>query len=275
VVKKGRDLNLFRPGDLVAGRFRIIEPIGAGVIGQVFTAHDEQSVHLAAVKVLRRRFLEMPRLEAFGSALPIAPILRREARLLQRLEHPGICRFLAAGEISGSPWLATEFIGQKFFSDLRPPLEPQQALMLVAGLLEPLTYLHSMGFVHRDISPSNLGLRDDGSLVIIDFGLAQPVGRIDLATVERFMGTRLFSPPECHSATAFETFLTPSADVFSTARVLEWLVTGDRMRPAHDDALTDLPGTLANIIHQATSTSPEARPQSIRELLVACQLALG
>jgi serine/threonine-protein kinase len=132
-----------------------------------------------------------------------------------------------------------------------------------------------MGFVHRDISPGNLGLRDDGSLVIIDFGLAQPMGRVGLATVERFMGTRLFSPPECHSTTAFETILMPSADVFSTARVLEWLVTGDGMRVSYDEPVTDLPETLANIIHQATSTSPEARPQSIRELLVACQLALG
>lgn len=274
-MKKGRDLELLRPGDVAGGRFHIIEPIGAGVIGQVFTAEDELSGRLVAVKVLRHMFLEMPRLEAYGSALPIAPILRREARLLQQLEHPGICQFLDVGEINGCPWLATEFVGRRFFSDLSPPLEPQRALMLVGGLLEPLTYLHSSGFVHRDISPSNLGLRDDGSLVIIDFGLAQPIGRVDLATVERFMGTRLFSPPECHSATAFETSLTPSADVFSTARVLEWLVTGDGMRPAHDDALTNLPRQLANIIHQATSTSPEARPQSIRELLVACQLALG
>ncbi|NQW71953.1 MAG: serine/threonine protein kinase [Actinobacteria bacterium] len=274
-MKKGRDLELLHPGDVVAGRFHIIEPIGAGVIGQVFTADDELSDRLAAVKVLRHRFLEMPRLEAYGSALPIAPILRREARLLKRLEHHGICQFLDAGEINGCPWLATEFVGRKFFADLRPPLQPQQALRLVAGLLEPLTYLHSMGFVHRDISPGNLGLRDDRSLVIIDFGLAQPMGRVGLATVERFMGTRLFSPPECHSTTAFETILMPSADVFSTARVLEWLVTGDGMRVSYDEPVTDLPEMLANIIHQATSISPEARPQSIRELLVACQLALG
>lgn len=264
------DLNLLHPGDLVEGRFRVIEEVGAGFLGQVSRAEDVHTGAPVAIKALRNRFIEMPGVSAMASAYPMAPLLRREIRIHRSLNHPRIGRYLGSGEIDGAPWLATEFITGGFASDLATPLPPGEAVDRVRDLLEALSYVHAQGIVHRDVKPENMGYRADGSLALIDFGLSRAYQPPEPMSVTSIMGVRFYSAPENYRAELRETPLSPRADIYSAARVLQRLLL--RELPEAPDDLSAIPVNLRDVIARATSESPGDRPATADEL--ASELAL-
>ena len=155
------------------GAYRIERPLSAGGMGVVHRArHVERgdAVALKTVGTLEPRLLSA---------------VRREIEALAQLRHPGIVRLLDHGTHRGAPWYAMELLEGPTLRDVRRPnsegppdrvrpIEPEpldRALRIADGICRALSYLHGEGFVHGDLKPSNVVLRDDGSPVLIDFGL--------------------------------------------------------------------------------------------------------
>jgi len=150
----------------VLGHYRILEQIGAGGMGMVFRAADEQLEREVAVKVLppgmladeyaRKRF-------------------RREALTLAKLNHPNIGTVYEFGSQGGVDFLVMEYVGGAAV-DARlgsGPLSQKEVLRLGYQLADGLTSAHDRGVIHRDLKPANLRLTQDNRLKILDFGLAQ------------------------------------------------------------------------------------------------------
>jgi serine/threonine protein kinase len=146
--------------------YRIVEQIGAGGMGVVYRAHDEQLDRDVAIKVLppgsladdlaRKRF-------------------RKEALSLARLNHPNVATVHEFGSQDGTDFLVTEFIaGLTLDVKLaKGPLPPDEVVRLGVQLAAGLAAAHQQAIVHRDLKPGNLRVTPDGRLKILDFGLAQ------------------------------------------------------------------------------------------------------
>lgn len=262
-------------GNRFADRFDIYELLGTGLVGRTYRAWDRLDKRQVAIKVLNRSFSYMPGLSGFVGAFPMASLLRSEARLLERFQHPGICGYRAFGEINTIPWLAIEYINAGRLRDRETPIVASELLHIVQGLAAPLEYLHSAGYVHRDVTPSNVGFRSNGTVVLMDVGLAQRTFHSPEFAIQRIMGTPGYSPPECHQPSAFDIALTPRADVFSLGRLLEWMIAGADLRPHPEAPVPKSDSPICGVIQRATRVDPELRYPDIPALLRACELALG
>jgi serine/threonine-protein kinase len=158
------------PGQVVS-HYRLEERIGAGGMGEVYRATDLALGRTAAVKVL-----------GAGLVGQYRERLLREAQTSARLQHPGIATFFEGGEAEGVAFLAMEYVrGDTLRSRLRRgPLEVEQALRAAAAMLEALAHAHTCDVVHRDIKPENVMFREDGSVKLLDFGIAKRVDTTDL-----------------------------------------------------------------------------------------------
>src|ERR1700751_5329971 len=147
-------------------RYRVLEQIGAGGMGVVYRARDEQLERDVAIKVLPPRSLAD---EAARKRF------RKEALSLARLNHPNIATVHEFGSQDGIDFLVTEYIaGSTLDASLaRGPLPVAEVVRLGAQLADGLAAAHDQGIVHRDLKPGNLRLTSDGRLKILDFGLAQ------------------------------------------------------------------------------------------------------
>lgn len=158
-------------GGEIAGRYEVEQSLGAGGMGAVYLAYDRKLDRRVAIKVLHKA--EVGTDEARGRLL-------REARAAARLEHPGIVKVFDVGETKdGDAFVVMERVrGQSLRALLRDgPLEPSEALRIVAETAAALGAAHREGVVHRDVKPDNVMLRDDGRVVLLDFGLVKRVER--------------------------------------------------------------------------------------------------
>ena len=161
------ELNVLRPGDVIADRFEIRQSIGAGGMAEVFEAFDRKLGERVAIKVIARQYARD------------AVLLQRfyqEVQIARRITHPNICRIHDLGEHQGLPYLSMEFLeGETLSKRLeRGPLALDTWHDCAQQLLQGLQAAHAAGIVHRDLKPSNLMLTG-ARLVILDFGLARPV----------------------------------------------------------------------------------------------------
>jgi Tol biopolymer transport system component/predicted Ser/Thr protein kinase len=148
------------------GAYRILRRIGAGGMGEVYLAMDTRLERQVALKFL----------PAQTSADEI--IVRRfqqEARTASSLNHPNILTIFDVGKINGEHFIASEFVeGATLRSRLRQgPLEYSDALDVVSQIASALVAAHSAGVIHRDLKPTNIMIRPDGYVKVIDFGLAK------------------------------------------------------------------------------------------------------
>lgn len=155
----------FNPGDIL-GNYRILGPLGAGGMGEVFRALDRRLEREVAIKALPESLLAEPaKLARF----------EREARILAALNHPGIAQIYGLEESSSGPLLIMELVEGATLADrlARGPLDHQEALTLFARIGEALNFAHERGIIHRDLKPANIKIATDGRPKILDFGLAK------------------------------------------------------------------------------------------------------
>lgn len=156
----------------------------------------------------------------------------REARVLERLQHDHIVRLVDYSLDGTTPYLAMEYVDGQTFKQLiqqNPQgLPPQQALKLFLPVCEAMLYAHTQAdpVIHRDIKPENLMVAKDGTVKVMDLGLAHILGDSRLTRTEEWTGTAQYAPPEY-----FQGVVTPALDQFSLGAVLFELLTGKPANP--------------------------------------------
>ncbi|MBX3227303.1 MAG: protein kinase [Labilithrix sp.] len=257
------------PGFVVAERFEIERRVSAGGMSAVFRAIDRQSGGVVAVKILYGRDEGEHRERLY-----------REARVLEKLSHPGIVRYVAHGEIDGDkPYLAMEWItGETLGKRLaRTGLTMGESVRMVTRIAETLATAHAKGIIHRDIKPGNLILRESNvdDPTLIDFGIARMgLGASSITNTGVMLGTLGYMAPEQARGTKQ---LDARADVFALGAVLFKCLTGlpafageDEIAilakmlfetpPRVRDLKKDVPEALEEIIGRMLSRDPLQRP---------------
>jgi len=152
------------------GSYEIVSAIGAGGMGEVYRAIDTKLKRQVAIKILPPLFAADPDRLAR---------LQREAEVLAALNHPNIAAIYGLEEADGVKALVLELVEGEDLSLLlgRGPLPLDEVLPIAKQLAEALEAAHEAGIVHRDLKPANIKRRSDGTVKVLDFGLARPSSR--------------------------------------------------------------------------------------------------
>ena len=150
----------------MVGHFQVIKPIGRGAMGEVYLAQDMKLGRQVALKLLPRHFQQdNERLRRF----------EQEARAAAALNHPNIMAIYEVGLSNGQPFIAAEYVeGETLADRLRQgPLPVEEATALGVQIADALAAAHEKGIVHRDLKPANVKIKPDGTVKVLDFGLAK------------------------------------------------------------------------------------------------------
>ena len=266
---------MLAPNTLLNGRYRIEKLIGQGGMGAVYKARAENLDITVAVK------------EATVTDTRLLGAFEKEAQRLARLRHPGLPRVIDHFVEGYGHYLVMEFIeGEDLGDKLQAkgqPLSVDEVLALGDQLLQVLDYLHRQqpAIIHRDIKPQNLKVMPDGSLILLDFGLAKG----GLTQQNTYGSHSLFgfsigyAPPEQMSAQGTD----QRSDLYSVAATLWTLLTAQRaidaqvreqaakhgvpdpMRPANE-LNPHVPPLVAQALTRALALNPNYRPNSATEM---------
>lgn len=216
------------------GPYRIQSKIGSGATGIVYRATSAQADEPVALKVLH---------ENLGSISGLEGRYRREARILEKLDHPNIVRIRDFGIAERRTYIAMELLEGETLEQLLAtgPLKPARAVEIYDPVLDALAEAHAHGVVHRDLKPANVFLHDDGRVMLLDFGLSKMLSVEDEADEDgvltrkgRIVGTPGYMAPEQITGA----FIDVRADVYALGVMLFELLA-DR-RPFHYERRSEL-----------------------------------
>jgi len=236
----------FSPGTVLGQRYRIVNLLGRGGMGEVYRADDLLLEQTVAVK-----FLPTPTSSDSGTLNRF----RNEVRLARQISHPFVCRVHDIGEAQGLTYLTMEFVdGEDLGSLLRRigKLPQGKAFEIAGQLCAGLSAAHSKGVIHRDLKPSNIMLDGQGQVRITDFGLASLIGEV----VDVRSGTPAYMAPEQLSGTD----ATERSDIYALGLVIHELLTGTRLPVREGDA--DLPLGVERVLRRCLERDPTLRPVS-------------
>jgi serine/threonine protein kinase/Tfp pilus assembly protein PilF len=260
-------------GYIVAGKYRIIEPIGKGGMGVVYKAEDIKLERTVALKFLPAELTEDP--EARERFV-------REAKAAAALSHPHICTVYEIGEDKNQYFIAMEYIEGQSLKEkiLKGPLDQAEALDIIIQVAEGLEEAHKKGVVHRDIKPGNIMLTAKGMAKVMDFGLAKVRGGVMVTKEGTTMGTLAYMSPEQARGEDVD----DRADIWSLGVVLYQILTGHlpfrgdldqvmlhsilHQEPKPMRALrTGIPAALERVVDRALKKKREERYQSAAGIL--------
>jgi serine/threonine protein kinase len=209
--------------DVLAGRFqpyRVKKLLGEGGMGVVYLAERPDLGSLVAIKILRDGWLSPARRRRFES----------EQRTLAQLNHPGIARLYDAQTLSdGTPWFVMEYV------DGVPPTEycrarnssVEERLRLFRAICEAVQHAHEHGIIHRDLKPSNILVKEDGSVRLLDFGIASALDPDEAVSDGTLTTIRLITPAYSAPEHLRGERAGVHTDVYSLGVILHELLTGE------------------------------------------------
>jgi serine/threonine-protein kinase len=259
------------------GAYEIVSLLGTGGMGEVYRARDLQLSRNVALKILPEVFATDPeRLARFG----------REAQVLAALNHPNIAQIYAIETSGSTRALVMELVeGQTLAERIaKGPIPIDEALPIAKQIAEALEAAHEQGIIHRDLKPANIKVRNDGTVKVLDFGLAKlaepvatsaaqslsPITQSPTITSPAMMtgigvilGTAAYMSPEQAKGRPAD----KRSDIWAFGCVLYEMLTGKRAFQGEDVA-----DTLAAALRASPDWSdlPVDVPAEVRDLLVGC-----
>ena len=261
--------------NMIAGRYEVVSHIGQGGMADVFLAVDTILNRQVAIKILRADL-----------SSDTVSILRfeREAQAAASLAHPNIVEIYDVGEYKDHHYIVMEYIAGKTLKQVirsRGPLVNEEAVDIMKQLCSAVAEAHSRGIIHRDIKPQNVIVKADGSLKILDFGIATALGSVQLTQANNVMGSVHYLAPELAKGepASFQ------SDIYALGIVLYEMLSGDvpykadqavqvalkHMRepmPSVRAINSTVPQSLENIITRCTAKDPSLRYPNAEEMLV-------
>ncbi len=253
------------------GPYEITAPLGVGGMGEVYRATDTNLRRQVAIKVLPAAMaVDADRLARF----------QREAEVLAALNHPNIAAIYGLEKTADLTALVMELVEGEDLSALiaRGAIPPADALPIAKQIADALEAAHEQGIVHRDLKPQNIKVRADGTVKVLDFGLAKAMDQADGAggsamnsptmtaratAMGMILGTAAYMAPEQAKGKAVD----KRADIWAFGVVLHEMLSGQHLFLADS-----IPETLAHVMTRPIDldTLPAETPRRVRELLARC-----
>jgi eukaryotic-like serine/threonine-protein kinase len=272
--------SVLAPGSVIAGKFRVVRPLGVGGMGKVYEVEHELTRHRRALKVLHA-----------GSGTDVVERFVREASAAARIGNPHVAQTFDAGRLEGGePYLLMELLdGETLEARLHRagPIDPGELSALIHQACEGIQAAHEAGIIHRDLKPDNIfvEVREEGPFVkILDFGISKfdpgQTGAPGITRDGSVMGTPYYMAPEqVRGASSIDA----RTDVYALGVILYECACGKRPFDATSvehlavlihqgravplvERAPSLPRTFCEIVARAMATDPRDRFESARAL---------
>ncbi len=261
------------------GRYRLVELLGRGGMGEVWRAHDTAMDRMVALKLLPANFADDP---VFQERF------RREAHAAAGIDEPHVVPIYDFGEIDGRLFVTMRLIKGRDLQTIltKGALPPARAVAIIGQVAQAVYAAHKVGLVHRDIKPSNILLDDNDFAYLIDFGIARAAGETGLTSTGAAIGTWSYMAPERFQSGAADT----RADIYALACVLYEALTGrppfpsgsleqiavahmlqPPPRPSQDQR--GVPAAMDEVVATGMAKNPDQRYATTVELARAAQHA--
>ena len=271
----------FQPGQIIAGRYRVLGKLGGGGMANVYLAEDTTLGRRVAIKMLHRRFVEDPKfVERF----------RREAKAAAGLTHPNIVGVYDWGQAGAQNYIAMEYVEGETLKDLirrEGRLSGTRAVEIARELLSAVGAAHAKGVVHRDIKSQNILIDHEGRAKVTDFGIAQ-AGDPGMTEAGSILGTAQYLAPEQARGEAVD----ERSDLYSVGVVLYEMLTGrvpfrgdsavtvalkhvNELPPEPAELVPGLPYSLNQIVLKALAKDPNRRYGSAAEFAADLRAAMA
>lgn len=244
--------------EMMGGRYEVIRPLGRGGIGKVFLVRDLQTGQELALKMLRTRYQDSERaIKRF----------EREVSALRKLNHPCIVKILDVQKTDSYFFYTMEYVEGKSvrkWMQQRGRLEFGSVVRVLSLMAHGLEHAHEVT-VHRDISPENVMVMKDGSVRLLDFGLAKLEDvHSNLTMVGVSLGKLAYMSPEQRASA---TDVDCRADIYPLGVMFHEMLTGELPHPAHkfSELRPDLPYECELFLEKAMAPEPDNRFSNARE----------
>ena len=262
------------------GPYRIEKSVGRGGMGDVYLATDTRLDRLVAVKKLPERLAADPL---------FVRRFRTEAKAAATIHHANVATLFSIEEFDERPWITMEYVEGKTLDAVTPPdgMELSRFLDIFTQVAEALRHAHERGVVHRDVKPGNIMITPDGTVKMLDFGLAQisddsqvtETVSTTLTQKGQILGTPSYMSPEQAQADKIDS----RTDIFSLGVVMYEALSGARPFQGDSNAEVisniikteplpieeirpDLPTLISRLVTRCLQKRPSDRPQSMQEV---------
>ncbi|MGX6601443.1 serine/threonine-protein kinase [Micromonosporaceae bacterium Da 78-11] len=270
-----------QPGEMIGDRYRLDGRIAAGGMGEVWRATDTVLGRDVAVKTLHAGQAADPGFQTR---------FRHEARAMAALHHPGIADVYDYGQTGdgADAYIVMARVVGRPLNDLlaeRGRFGAAETMSIVAQAGRALEAAHQAGIVHRDVKPGNLVIRPDGTVVLVDFGVARSAESAALTGVQEVVGTALYIAPEQVSKQT----VGPAADMYALGTVAFHCLAGyppfqgdnpigvamQHLSDEPPELPADVPGPVRALVVRAMAKNPAARYPSAAAMADAAEHALA
>ena len=269
---------MLEAGEVLGGRYEILQLLGEGGMGAVYKAQDRELDRPVALKLIRPELASNP---------SILARFKQELLLSRQVTHKNVIRIYDLGDADGVKFITMEFVEGR---DLRALIQekqhekkkfsPEESVEIMQQVCQALEAAHSVGVIHRDLKPQNIMRENTGRILVMDFGLARTVEGDGMTQVGALVGTMEYMSPE----QALATPLDQRSDIFTAGLILYELLTG-KMPFRADSALASLikrtqeravpisshdstlPAALTSIVNKCLERDPALRYQTAGEML--------
>ena len=256
--------------NVIANRYEVIEHIGKGGMADVFKAIDTILNREVAIKILRADL-----------STDAVSILRfeREAQAATALSHPNIVEIYDVGDYKGHHFIVMEYLPGRTLKQViraRGPLLNEEAVDIMKQLTSAVAEAHSRNIIHRDLKPQNVIVKADGSVKILDFGIAIAKGSMQLTQANNVMGSVHYLAPELGKGES----ASPQSDIYALGATLYMMLTGIKPEESTNRKIEDtvkypheidpeIPENVSNTVMRAMAVDRHLRFQTGGDFLDA------